>query len=143
MNLRSNGIILTFDKDHDLCMNFVSAAANLRAETYGLPLTSLWRCKSIAGAIQPAITATNAIVAGLEVEQAMKLLKLILRNVIPTKQEFDDAGLRFVSYCQKNMYVCFVRFGYVDYAPGNFSCSRKSWIPLRRNVSFVNKDASA
>ena len=48
-------------------MQFVTAATNLRAHVFSIPLQSQFEIKSIAGNIIPAIATTNAIVAGLQV----------------------------------------------------------------------------
>jgi ubiquitin-like 1-activating enzyme E1 B len=63
----TGGLELTFDKDDKLSMRFVTAAANLRAGVFGIPLSSYYDAKGIAGNIIPAISSTNAIIAGLQV----------------------------------------------------------------------------
>lgn len=64
-----------FDKDDAIAMEFVTAAANLRASVFGITTESLYSCKGIAGNIIPAIATTNAIVAGLQVLEAFKILR--------------------------------------------------------------------
>ncbi len=64
-----------FSKDVAADLDFVTAATNLRAAMFGIPLQSRWEVKSIAGAIIPAIATTNAAVAGLQVLEALKLLR--------------------------------------------------------------------
>ncbi|DBA03434.1 TPA: hypothetical protein N0F65_002842, partial [Lagenidium giganteum] len=64
-----------FDKDDVLAMEFVTAGANLRAAVFTIPMESLYSCKGIAGNIIPAIATTNAIVAGIQVLEAFKILK--------------------------------------------------------------------
>jgi ubiquitin-like 1-activating enzyme E1 B len=64
-----------FSKDSGLDLDFVTAAANLRAATFGIPRQSRFAVKSIAGNIIPAIATTNAMVAGLEVLEAIKALR--------------------------------------------------------------------
>jgi ubiquitin-like 1-activating enzyme E1 B len=59
--------VFQFSKDDPLGLNFVTAATNLRAAVFSIPLQSLFDVKSIAGNIIPAIATTNAIVAGLQV----------------------------------------------------------------------------
>ncbi|CAN8314596.1 unnamed protein product [Cochlearia groenlandica] len=66
---------LTFDKDDQLAVEFVTAAASIRAESFGIPLHSLFEAKGIAGNIVHAVATTNAIVAGLIVIEAIKVLK--------------------------------------------------------------------
>ena len=65
---------LEFDKDLSLAMQFVCAASNLRSAVFGIEQLSLHDCKGIAGNIVPAIATTNAIVAGIQVMQAVKWL---------------------------------------------------------------------
>ncbi|GLT30615.1 hypothetical protein SLA2020_054070 [Shorea laevis] len=66
---------LTFDKDDQLAVEFVTAAANIRASSFGIPLHSLFEAKGIAGNIVHAVATTNAIVAGLIVIEAIKVLQ--------------------------------------------------------------------
>ncbi|KAG3118480.1 SUMO-activating enzyme subunit 2 [Phytophthora idaei] len=64
-----------FDKDDATAMEFVTAAANLRASVFSISMESLYSCKGIAGNIIPAIATTNAIVAGLQVLEAFRILQ--------------------------------------------------------------------
>ncbi|KAI0280185.1 hypothetical protein BGY98DRAFT_965060 [Russula aff. rugulosa BPL654] len=76
--------IISFDKDDDDTLDFVTAAANLRSGAYGIPGKSRWEVKEMAGNIIPAIATTNAIISGLIVLQALHLLRAAfgsLRNV--------------------------------------------------------------
>ncbi|KAK5983462.1 SUMO-activating enzyme subunit [Trichostrongylus colubriformis] len=66
--------ILHWDKDDDDAMRFVAACANVRATIFGIPCKSLFEIKSMAGNIVPAIATTNAIVAGMMVVEASKIL---------------------------------------------------------------------
>eukprot|EP01053_Blabericola_migrator_P003031 Blabericola_migrator_1__3030@NODE_1881_length_3609_cov_112_322981_g1204_i0_p1_GENE_NODE_1881_length_3609_cov_112_322981_g1204_i0NODE_1881_length_3609_cov_112_322981_g1204_i0_p1_ORF_typecomplete_len627_score129_34ThiF/PF00899_21/8_5e56UBA_e1_thiolCys/PF10585_9/2_4e20UAE_UbL/PF14732_6/0_0001Shikimate_DH/PF01488_20/0_0042PglD_N/PF17836_1/0_55_NODE_1881_length_3609_cov_112_322981_g1204_i016963576 len=88
---------LRFEKDNDQIMAFVAAAANLRMTNYSIPNQSLWDCKSMAGSIQPAIAATNAIVAGLQVDQMLRVLKAKedFKGQTPTKEDLHKYGVRF------------------------------------------------
>ncbi|KAG2429091.1 hypothetical protein HXX76_011331 [Chlamydomonas incerta] len=63
-----------FDKDDDLAVEFVTAASNLRSGCYGIPEQSLFDAKGMAGNIIHAIATTNAIVSGLIVTEALKIL---------------------------------------------------------------------
>lgn len=63
--IRSGGqSIITFDKDDEDTLNFVSAAANLRSHVFHIPLKTKFDIKQIAGNIIPAIATTNAIISG-------------------------------------------------------------------------------
>ncbi|KAJ6794199.1 SUMO-activating enzyme subunit 2 [Iris pallida] len=66
---------LTFDKDDQLAVEFVTAAANIRAASFGIPMHSLFEAKGIAGNIVHAVATTNAIIAGLIVIEAIKVLQ--------------------------------------------------------------------
>ncbi|CAK9134069.1 unnamed protein product [Ilex paraguariensis] len=66
---------LSFDKDDQLAVEFVTAAANIRAASFGIPLHSLFEAKGIAGNIVHAVATTNAIIAGLIVIEAIKVLR--------------------------------------------------------------------
>lgn len=62
------------DKDDHLAMEFVTAAANLRAACYHIPLQTFFDAKGMAGNIIHAIATTNSIIAGLIVQESLKLL---------------------------------------------------------------------
>lgn len=78
-------IPLVFDKDDDDTLDFVLSVANLRAIAYGIPTRTRFQVKGeefkslliteMAGNIIPAIATTNAVIAGLIVMQAVKLLR--------------------------------------------------------------------
>ncbi|MFH4975349.1 hypothetical protein AB6A40_002058 [Gnathostoma spinigerum] len=71
----ANGSILTWDKDDDAAMHFVAACANMRAYIFNIPMRTLFDIKSMAGNIIPAIATTNAIVAGMIVVEALKIVR--------------------------------------------------------------------
>ncbi|KAK6052564.1 ThiF family protein [Cooperia oncophora] len=85
--------LLHWDKDDDDAMRFVAACANIRATIFGIPRKSLFEIKcefeaqkpsrwflpvdllpAMAGNIVPAIATTNAIVAGMMVVEAAKII---------------------------------------------------------------------
>ncbi|KAH9621584.1 hypothetical protein KSS87_003447, partial [Heliosperma pusillum] len=72
---------LIFDKDDQLAVEFVTAAANIRAASFGIPMHSLFEAKGIAGNIIHAVATTNAIVAGLIVIEAIKVLRQDFENL--------------------------------------------------------------
>ncbi|KAL2171820.1 hypothetical protein VTG60DRAFT_1517 [Thermothelomyces hinnuleus] len=67
--------IITFDKDDEDTLDFVAASANIRSTIFGIERKSKFDIKQMAGNIIPAIATTNAIVAGLCVLEAFKVLK--------------------------------------------------------------------
>jgi ubiquitin-like 1-activating enzyme E1 B len=67
--------IITFDKDDEDTLDFVTASANLRSIVFGIESRSRFDIKQMAGNIIPAIATTNAIVAGLCVLEAFKVLR--------------------------------------------------------------------
>ncbi|PQE30976.1 ubiquitin-activating enzyme E1 protein [Rutstroemia sp. NJR-2017a WRK4] len=79
MKATSNGDsaepIITFDKDDEDTLDFVTASANLRSLVFGIETKSRFDIKQMAGNIIPAIATTNAIVAGLCVLQSFKVLR--------------------------------------------------------------------
>lgn len=66
---------ITFDKDDEDTLDFVTASANLRSIVFGIETKSRFDIKQMAGNIIPAIATTNAIVAGLCVLQSFKVLR--------------------------------------------------------------------
>lgn len=71
----SQEAIITFDKDDEDTLDFVAASANIRSTLFGIDRKSKFDIKQMAGNIIPAIATTNAIVAGLCVLEAFKVLK--------------------------------------------------------------------
>lgn len=67
--------IITFDKDDEDTLDFVTATANLRSISFGIETKSRFEIKQMAGNIIPAIATTNAIVSGLCVLQSFKVLR--------------------------------------------------------------------
>lgn len=65
---------LAFDKDDDAALDFVTATSNLRAHVFGIETKTRFQVKEMAGNIIPAIATTNAIVAGMIVLEAYKVL---------------------------------------------------------------------
>uniref|UniRef100_A0AAY4DJW4 THIF-type NAD/FAD binding fold domain-containing protein n=1 Tax=Denticeps clupeoides TaxID=299321 RepID=A0AAY4DJW4_9TELE len=71
---RGAGAELVWDKDDPPAMDFVTAAANLRMHVFSMNMKSRFDIKSMAGNIIPAIATTNAVIAGLIVLEALKVL---------------------------------------------------------------------
>ncbi|KAK6074034.1 ThiF family protein [Seiridium cupressi] len=66
---------ISFDKDDPDTLDFVAAAANIRAYIFNIDLKTRFDIKQMAGNIIPAIATTNAIVAGLCVLESYKVLR--------------------------------------------------------------------
>jgi ubiquitin-like 1-activating enzyme E1 B len=75
IRLQSGEEMISFDKDDDDTLDFVTAAANLRSAAYGIDGKTRWEVKEMAGNIIPAIATTNAVISGLIVLQALHILK--------------------------------------------------------------------
>uniref|UniRef100_A0A4W5P558 SUMO-activating enzyme subunit 2 n=1 Tax=Hucho hucho TaxID=62062 RepID=A0A4W5P558_9TELE len=71
---KGDGAELVWDKDDPPAMDFVTAAANLRMYIFSMKMKSRFDIKSMAGNIIPAIATTNAVIAGLIVLEALKIL---------------------------------------------------------------------
>lgn len=67
--------VISFDKDDPDTLDFVAASANIRSTVFGIERKSRFDIKQMAGNIIPAIATTNAIVAGLCILQAFKVIK--------------------------------------------------------------------
>uniref|UniRef100_A0A7S2RPC2 SUMO-activating enzyme subunit n=1 Tax=Mucochytrium quahogii TaxID=96639 RepID=A0A7S2RPC2_9STRA len=74
-----------FDKDDDLTLDFVMAASNLRSQVFDIERKSKFDVKGIAGNIIHAIATTNAIVAGIQVVESIKLLSQLKKHPIKNK----------------------------------------------------------
>lgn len=66
---------MEWDKDDDDALDFATAAANLRASMFGIPLKTRFDVKQMAGNIIPAIATTNAIIAGAIILQALHVIR--------------------------------------------------------------------
>ncbi|XP_058106067.1 SUMO-activating enzyme subunit 2 isoform X2 [Magnolia sinica] len=102
---------LTFDKDDRLAVEFVTAAANIRATSFGIPMHSLFEAKGIAGNIVHAVATTNAIIAGLIVIEAIKVLQGDARNYRMTYCVEHPSGKMLLMPVEpfepnKSCYVC-------------------------------------
>jgi ubiquitin-like 1-activating enzyme E1 B len=65
---------MVFDKDDFHAVEFVTAAANIRADNFSIAMESLFKIKEMAGKIVPAISSSNALGASLQVFEGIKLL---------------------------------------------------------------------
>lgn len=83
-----------FDKDDVAAghVAWVAAAANARAKVFGLPRADELRCKQIAGKVVPAIATTTAVVSGLAVFEAAKILAGLGGDVARLRSTFVHLG---------------------------------------------------
>lgn len=65
---------VAFDKDDSAAMDFVAAAAMLRARVFEIPQKTRFAIKEIAGNIIAAVASTNAIVSGFGALEALKIV---------------------------------------------------------------------
>jgi len=72
--LKTSNEPLVWDKDDPSAMDFVAATSNIRSHIFHIAEKSRFDIKSISGNIIPAIASTNAIIAGLMVVEALKIL---------------------------------------------------------------------
>ncbi|CAD5110934.1 DgyrCDS291 [Dimorphilus gyrociliatus] len=118
---------LIWDKDDDIAMDFVTSAACIRAHIFGIQRKSRFDIKSMAGNIIPAIASTNAIIAGLVVLQALKVVqgrakdcRHIYMNLMPNpRNKLPVSGY----LCEPNpkCYVCSKSSIAVRLAPENIT----------------------
>ncbi|KAK7114229.1 hypothetical protein V1264_000319 [Littorina saxatilis] len=71
---QGDGGMLVWDKDDETALDFVASVANIRAHIFGIAMKTRFDIKSMAGNIIPAIATTNAIIAGLIIMEAIKIL---------------------------------------------------------------------
>lgn len=65
---------ITFEKDDPYIIKFIASAANIRCHIFGLEMMNEFKIKQISGNVIPAIASTNAIVASIQVIEAIKIL---------------------------------------------------------------------
>ncbi|KIJ64071.1 hypothetical protein HYDPIDRAFT_91418 [Hydnomerulius pinastri MD-312] len=101
--LRAGENSISFDKDDDDTLDFVTAASNLRSAAYYIERKTRWEIKEMAGNIIPAIATTNAIISGLIVLQALHLLRKSYSSLKNVHVQFKPSvPLSTVNLCPPN-----------------------------------------
>ncbi len=93
---------MVFDKDDVDALEFVVAAANVRAFNFGIELDSAFKIKELAGKIIPAISSSNALVASMQVHEAIKLLLNHTDKLKKVTYARLDEKKRLTSYARKH-----------------------------------------
>jgi ubiquitin-like 1-activating enzyme E1 B len=86
----------SFDKDDRMSMTFVTAASAIRSKIFHIEGQSFHDAKGVAGNIIPAIASTNAIIAGLQVIEAIRLLSALAKGEPTITPQFCRT-----TYCQR------------------------------------------
>lgn len=116
---------LVWDKDYKPALDFVSACSNIRAYIFSITQKSRFDIKSIAGNIIPAIATTNAIVAGLVVLHAFRILAEDYENC-------RSVYVRQKSYASKT--VLMAESGIEKANPNCYVCSPQPFVNIYLNV---------
>lgn len=119
----SAGPSIAFDKDDEDTLDLVTAAANLRSDIFGISTKSKFDVKQMAGNIIPAIATTNAMVAGLCVMQAFKVLR---EEYFRAKMIFLDRGTMSASQVEQpnpDCAVCSVAMSRIEIDPSRATLS--------------------
>lgn len=93
---------MMFSKDDMHTIEFVTAAANIRANNFGVPMDSLFKIKEMAGKIVPAISSSNALGASLQVTESIKLLAKQFKSLRGIVYKRTDNKARLNGYSRAN-----------------------------------------
>lgn len=93
---------ITFEKDNDELghIMWINECANLRNIQYSIPVVSLYETRKIAGNIIPAMITTTSLIAGYQILEYIKIIKLYSKNkhcVSTFDSDIDIYKNRFVN----------------------------------------------
>eukprot|EP00833_Pecoramyces_ruminatium_P008663 jgi/Orpsp1_1/1182695/evm.model.c7180000082281.1 len=119
---------MSFDKDDDTIMKFVAATANIRAYIFHIEQLNRFKIKEIAGNIIPSIATTNAIISGVIIMDAYKILN----------QQLEDCNTIYLTHNSGTSNVFVNEF----LAKPNPRCAvcRKSYFMLTVNIEKFTLD---
>jgi len=87
---------MSFEKDDDVIMKFVAATANIRAHIFSIEQLNRFKIKEIAGNIIASIATTNAIISGIIIMDAYKILNNQLKECNTIYLTHDSSSNVFV-----------------------------------------------
>ncbi|ORX85343.1 hypothetical protein BCR32DRAFT_229799 [Anaeromyces robustus] len=87
---------MSFEKDDDIIMKFVAATANIRAHIFSIEQLNRFKIKEIAGNIIASIATTNAIISGIIIMDAYKILNNQLEECNTIYLTHDSSSNVFV-----------------------------------------------
>ncbi|ODV81008.1 uncharacterized protein CANTADRAFT_20557 [Suhomyces tanzawaensis NRRL Y-17324] len=102
--LQGEESFLSFDKDDEDTLNFVTASANLRSIIFNIEVKSKFDIKQIAGNIIPAIATTNAIISGFSSLSGTNYFKYDFEETQDFSRIYQESSSIFISI-KPNKYI--------------------------------------
>jgi len=128
---RGDGGMLVWDKDDAPAMDFVCAAANIRAQIFSIATNSRFQVKSMAGNIIPAIATTNAIIAGV----------IVMHGLLVLQDQMDRCNTIYLNRQPNHRKRLLVPSELVKPNPKCYVCSAKPEVNLRVNIEKMTVGA--